>query len=383
MLTADARQHDFPGLAEQAYLNTAAEGLPPPAVLRAVEEYLRDKQDGMRGRDAHFSKLEACRAAAAAAIGMRPDEVAFCSCSSEAYNLLASGLSLTATDEVVFSDLDFPAGVTPWLSGSTACSPRLWQARSGRLEVADLERLLTRQTRLVQVSLISFWNGHHVPWDATLDAVRRRAPQAILAVDVTQALGRVPRLCPGADVIVSSTHKWALGLHGGCIVGVRDAVADRATPRAGGWHHLENAFAADRFSRAVIRQGAAGYAVGMPNFAAIYALEAALRYLQDVGVEAIATHADPLVAKAAAGLESLGIDLLCPLEAVLPGGILAFQHSDSDRLAVGLERDAIHVMHHAGRIRIAIHGYNTEADIDQLLSAVRRWRKGSTGRAED
>jgi cysteine desulfurase/selenocysteine lyase len=354
MLTADARQHDFPALAEQAYLNTAAEGLPPPAVLRAVEDYLRDKQDGMRGRDAHFSKLEACRAAAAAAIGMRPDEVAFCSCSSEAYNLLASGLSLTATDEVVFSDLDFPAGVTPWLSGSTACSPRLWQARSGRLEVADLERLLTRQTRLVQVSLISFWNGHHVPWDATLDAVRRRAP-----------------------------HKWALGLHGGCIVGVRDAVADRATPRAGGWHHLENAFAADRFSRAVIRQGAAGYAVGMPNFAAIYALEAALRYLQDVGVEAIATHADPLVAKAAAGLESLGIDLLCPLEAVLPGGILAFQHSDSDRLAVGLERDAIHVMHHAGRIRIAIHGYNTKADIDQLLSAVRRWRDGSAGRADD
>ncbi len=383
MLTADSRQRDFPSLSGQAYLNTAAEGIPPPAVLRAVEEYLRDKQDGMRGRDAHFSRLEACRAAAATAIGMRPDEVAFCSCSSEAYNLLASALRLTATDEVVFSDLDFPAGVTPWLTGSTTCSPRLWQSRSGCLEVIDLERLLSPQTRLVQVSLVSFWNGHHLRWDATRDAVRRLAPQANLAVDVTQALGRVPRLCPEADVVISSTHKWALGLHGGCIVGIREAVADRATPRAGGWHHLENAFDSDRFSRAVIRQGAAGYAVGMPNFAAIYALEAALRYLQDVGVEAIATHADPLVAKAAAGLESLGIDLLCPLEAVLPGGILAFQHSDSDRLAVGLERDAIHVMHHAGRIRIAIHGYNTKADIDQLLSAVRRWRDGSAGRADD
>jgi len=371
MLTAESRHRDFPTLAQQTYLNTAAEGLPPPAVLRAVADYLRDKQDGMRGRDAHFSRLEACRLAAAAAVGMQPTEVAFCSCSSEAYNLLASALNLTATDEVVFSDLDFPAGVTPWLTGSTACTPRLWQARSGRLEVAALERLLSAKTRLVQVSLISFWNGHHLAWDATRDAVRRLAPQALLAVDVTQALGRVPRLCPGADVIISSTHKWLLGLHGGCIVGIRDGVADQLTPRAGGWHHLENAFATDRFTRAVVCRGAAGYAVGMPNFPAIYGLEAALGYLRETGVEAIAKHADPLVARAAAGLEDLGFDLLCPLEAVLPGGIIAFQHPDSHNLADVLDRAAIHVMHHAGRIRIAVHGYNTQDDIDRMLEAMR------------
>lgn len=379
MLTADTRQRDFPMAAGQAYLNTAAEGLPAPDVAAAVADYLRDKQLGMQGRDFHFARLEACRRVAAAAIGMKTDEVAFCSCASEAYNLLASALSLAAADEVVFSDLDFPAGVTPWLASPAGGTPRLWQARGGRLEISELEQLLSPRTRLVQISLVSFWNGHHLDWDATLEAVRRLAPDAVLVVDVTQAVGRVSRLCPGADAIISSTHKWLLGLHGGCIVGIREAVARRLTPRAGGWHHLENAFADDRFRRATVRPGAAGYAVGMPNFAAIYALEAALTYLQQIGVDAIAEHANPLVARAAAGLEALGIKLLCPVEAVLPGGIIAFQHPHSEHLAQRLERDAIRVMHHAGRIRIAVHGYNTPADIDRLLDAVRSWRDEAVG----
>ena len=374
MLTPDSRLRDFPVLADQAYLNTAAEGIPPPAVHGAVQAYLRDKLDGMNGRDAHFARLVACRVVAARMIGMQSEEVAFCSCSSEAYNLLATALDLGAGDEVVVSDLDFPAGVTPWLAPTARCTPRLWKARAGCLDVSDLDRLLSPRTRLVQLSLVSFWNGHHLAWDAVHEMVRRLAPDALVAVDVTQALGRVPRLCPGADLIISSTHKWVLGLHGGCIVGVRTAAADRLTPRAGGWHHLENAFDADRFERAAVRRGAAGYAVGMPNFAAIYALEAALSYIESIGVDAITAHADPLVSRAAVGFAAAGIELLCPAEAARPGGILAFQHADSQRLHDLLERESIRVMHHAGRIRIAIHGYNTTDDIDRLFDAVGRWR---------
>ena len=379
MLTPASRLHDFPVLADQAYLNTAAEGIPPPAVAGSVEAYLRDKLDGMNGRQAHFARLAGCREVAARAIGMRPDEVAFCSCSSEAYNLLATAMALDDGDEVVVSDLDFPAGVTPWLVPTARCTPRLWKAANGRLDVADLARLLSPRTKLVQLSLVSFWNGHHLDWDAVHEAVRRLAPDALLAVDVTQAIGRVPRLCPGADLVISSTHKWVLGLHGGCIVGVREAAADRLTPRAGGWHHLENAFDADRFERAAIRRGAAGYAVGMPNFAAIYALEAALMYIESTGVAAIAAHADPLVARAAAGLAAAGLELMCPAEAARPGGILAFRHADTQRLHDQLERERIRVMHHAGRIRIAIHGYNTADDVDRLLDAIRRWQAGGAG----
>src|SRR6185436_9853769 len=122
------------------------------------------------------------------------------------------------------------------------------------------------------------------------------APHAIISVDVTQALGRIVLDCAGADIVISSTHKWSLGIHGGCIIGIPAAKAARLTTHAGGWLHLQNAFEADRFQRAVPKTGAASFSVGMPNFVALYALNASLRYLQGVGVAKIAAHADPLVA---------------------------------------------------------------------------------------
>ncbi len=127
---------------------------------------------------------------------------------------------------------------------------RLWKARSGQLITDDLVHLLTPQTGLVQLSLISFYNGHRVDLERVVAAVRRHAPRAILALDVTQALGRVPVQGRDVDIVISSTHKWTLGIHGGCVVGIPSASAPRLTTQSGGWYHIDNAFAADRFQRA-------------------------------------------------------------------------------------------------------------------------------------
>jgi cysteine desulfurase/selenocysteine lyase len=378
VLDPSSRLADFPSLAGEAYLNTAAEGIPPRQVSEAVAEYLADKAIGMNGRDPHFRRLESCRDVAARMVGLPPADVAFCSCASEAYNLLRSAVGPRDDDEVVVSDLDFPAGVTPWLvaGGRT----RLWKHRDGRLDPADLEPLLGPRTLLVQVSLVSFWNGHRIDWPAVHETVRRQAPDAVLAVDVTQALGRITPLAPGADIVISSTHKWALGLHGGCVVGIAADRADRLTPRAGGWYHLDNAFDADRFERAVVRPGAAAYAVGMPNFAAIYALDASLRVLEAVGVDRIAAHADPIVAALDETLRAEGLEPLAPLEPGRLSGIVAFRHDDTPRLHARLEREGIRVMHHAGRMRLAVHGYTTADDVDRFVAAVRAWRAaGGTG----
>src|SRR5439155_24581965 len=168
----------------------------------------------------------------------------------------------------------------------------------------------------------------------------------------------------GADILISSTHKWTLGIHGGCIIGVPAASAARLTTHAGGWLHLQNAFDADRFERAVTKTGAASFSVGMPNFVALYALNASLRYLDSIGVANIAAHADPLVMEAEAGLRALDVKPMCRWNG---SGILAFQHPRSADLHVALEHEEIHVMHNAGRIRIAVHGYNTAEDIGQFL----------------
>ena len=356
-----------------AYLNTAAESVPPLCVAEAVARYMADKARGMRGREAHFAAVEACREVSARWVGLKPEEVSFCSCSSEAYNLLASALGLSAEDEVVVSDLDFPAGVTPWLRGTAGATLRVWEAVGGELQVADLMPLLSERTRLVQVSLVSFYNGHRVDWKPLREAVRALAPRALIAVDVTQALGRVPLDCEGADVIISSTHKWTLGIHGGCVVGVPEARAEELTTQAGGWYHLTNAFDADRFQRAVPRPGAASFSVGMPNFVSLYALDAALRYLDSVGLAEIGAVADPLVRAVHEGLGRLGITPLCPVREGQATGIVAFRHQRSAEMHAALEAEEIHVMHQAGRVRLALHGYNTESDVRRALEVLGRW----------
>lgn len=369
MLTETSRLRDFPALTGRTYLNTAAESIPPVCTGDAIAAYWRDKLLGMKGRDGHFAAVEACREASARMLGLQASEVAFCSCSSEAYNLLATALQLNGQDEVVVTDLDFPAGVSPWLRAANPPRLRLWKAVEGALATDDLSLLLNERTRLVQVSLVSFYNGHRIHWPAFRDTVRGLAPNALISVDITQALGRVVLDCSDADILVSSTHKWTLGIHGGCIIGIPAVAADKLTTRAGGWLHLENAFASDRFERAITRTGAASFSVGMPNFVALYALNASLRYLENVGVPAIAAYADPLVARAQKGLQALGIPLMCRWNG---SGILAFQHPRSTELHAALEREEVHVMHNAGRIRIAVHGYNSEADIDRFLSVLRQ-----------
>jgi len=190
-------------------------------------------------------------------------------------------------------------------------------------------------------------------------------------VDVTQALGRIELDLSGADLIVSSTHKWILASHGGGLVGVPAARARQWTVPAGGWFNLEDAFGPERFQRAISLAGAAGFTVGMPNFPAVYAIEAALGFIDAIGVKAIEAAANPLVAACLAGLVELPVELLSPRDPARLAGILAFRHPAVEQIARQLRAQRIHVMHHAGRLRIALHGYNTMRDVETFLAALR------------
>jgi selenocysteine lyase/cysteine desulfurase len=239
------------------------------------------------------------------------------------------------------------------------------------LSLDDLASLLNERTALVQVSLVSFYNGHRIAFAPLRDLVRRLAPNAVLSVDVTQALGRVALDCQDADIMISSTHKWTLGIHGGGVIGIPKKSAARLTTSAGGWYHIANAFDADRFESARIKPGALSFSVGMPSFAALYALNASLRYLDAVGMDKIIAHADPLVARVHEGLRELGITPLAPAQPDCSSGIVAFLHKNTAAINEALLAQNIHVMHQVGRIRIAAHGYTTAEDIEKLLETLK------------
>ena len=370
MLSDSSRQADFPSLAGRSYLNTAAEGIPPATVVRALHQYAEDKLLGMDGRELHQAQREGAKREAASAYGLSADEVGICSSSSEAYNLAAMALQLREGDEVVINDLDFPSGATPWLQDACPAQTRVWRARAGALRVEDLEPLLGPHTRLVTASLVSFFNGYRIDEGELLRSVRAHSP-ALLALDVTQALGRIPLQLAGVDLVVSSTHKWILASHGGGLVGVPAARASEWTVPAGGWFHLQDAFGSGRFDRAVSKPGAASFSVGMPNYAAVYATRAGLAYIHSVGVAAVDRQTRPLVENCLAELKRLPVELLTPDEPEHLAGILAFRHPDAGRLHQELQAAGIHIMSHAGRLRVAIHGYNTTADIERLIRVLR------------
>jgi len=106
----------------------------------------------------------------------------------------------------------------------------------------------------------------------------------------------------------------------------------------------------------------------MPNYPAVYAIRAALDYLRGVGVADIAAATRPLVLHCLDELARLPVELLTPRDPASVAGILAFRHPDSERLHQRLHAKNIHVMSHAGRLRIAIHGYNTAADVETLIA---------------
>ncbi len=88
----------------------------------------------------------------------------------------------------------------------------------------------------------------------------------------------------------------------------------------------------------------------MPNFPAVYAIDAALKYIRSIGVENIAHAADPLVVQCLAELQKLPLEFLTPNEPANLAGIIAFRHPKMEQLNAKLLKRDIHVMSQAGRI---------------------------------
>ena len=335
----------FPLARSVAYLDTAAEGLPFPGCQPAVEAYFRDKSLGTPGRDRLHKAEHEARCLAARMLGAAAEDVAMVSSASEGLNLLAGSIPWRAGDEVVLSDLEFPSNVLPWL------------------------RLRDRGVRMVTVSQVSYKSGARIAFLPSLAEAAHRAG-AWLAVDATQAFGRVPVEVAGVDYLVASSYKWLLAPHGLGLVYLSPELRGRLNPSALGWYSVKDIFTPERFERFECKPGADVLVCGMPNFPGLYALGASLRYLLDIGPARIDAALAPLVRRLREGLGGLGLKLLTPPEPESASGIVSFEHPAAAGIGAALGLQGVVVWSGDGRVRASVHLYNQEADIDRCLAAL-------------
>lgn len=362
----------FPRARQVAYLDTAAEGLPPQEAAAALAAYYAEKASGTPGRRRLYERERQAKCAVARLLGAEPDQIAFAGSASDALNLLANSIDWRAGDEILIDDLEFPSNVLPWLRlRSQGVRVRVLASRGGAIEFEQWTEAVSPATRLVSVSAVSYKTGTFLPYLAELAREAHRCG-AIFCVDATQALGRVPLALDGIDYLVASTYKWLLGVHGAGVVYLAPALRERLTPATAGWYSVREIFAPDRFERYEAKPGAACLTAGMPNFPALYALGCGVELLLAADVERLHRELAPLVAGLRGELEQMGLELLTPAGPEYASGIVSFAHPEAERIGAALEQQGVIVWAGDGRVRLSVHLYNDAADIERALSALAR-----------
>ena len=238
---------EFPYAREAGYFNTAAEGLLPRSGREALLRYADDKARGERGRAAMYATETRLRERAAQRIAARPDQVTFLPSAARGVGVVLEAIDWQPGDNVVTGEAEFPSNVLgPLALGRRGVETRIVRSPGGRYAYDVLERLVDGRTRLVIASAVSFRTGFRV--DIARVAAAAHAAGALLLVDATQAFGVVPVSLAPADVLVASTFKWALAVHGAAVFAVADS-AGEIEPAMVGWRGVRDLFAPDRFER--------------------------------------------------------------------------------------------------------------------------------------
>jgi cysteine desulfurase len=203
------------------YLDHASTSPLRPEVVEAMAPFYGARFANASGahrlaRDARVA-LEEARDQVAEALGAEPSEVVFTSGGTEADNLavlgpLAAMADDRATSVVVCSAVEHAAVLAPARAAARRSAVRLELSpvdSSGALDVGCLEKLLTDETAVVSVMLANNEVGTVQPIGDVVEAVRRRAPQAVVHTDAVQAAAwlDVADLAADCDLISVSAHK--------------------------------------------------------------------------------------------------------------------------------------------------------------------------------
>jgi selenocysteine lyase/cysteine desulfurase len=359
----------FPALARFTYLNTATYGLLSRRGRAAVVGHL-DRRDEFACGDflAWFDDMDRLRGKLGRLVGAQADDIAFAPNAATPLSLLLNGLDWAPGDEIVTLENEFP---------NQLYFPALLANRGVKFVAVPWARLqdqITARTRLIVISQVSYSTGFRPPHLETLD--RRNA---LLYVDATQCLGalRFDGAAVRPDLLAVNGYKWMLAPNGAAFYAVSPALRAQLAPQVIGWRsHFDWRNVNNLHTDApVFAEAAEKYEGGMLDFPSLYALEAAVDMLFELGPEQVERYVLELNETLRAALRRVpGVTLYSdefPATGPTPITSVHFAGREAGALAARLKAEHnILTSARCGRLRVSPHFYNDENDIDRLLAAL-------------
>ena len=243
----------------------------------------------------------------------------------------------------------------------------------GTIPAERFAEAIDERTALVCCTTLSYRSGHR--HDVAAIAKAAHAVGAIVLADSYQACGAVELdvRALGADAVTGGTVKYLLGTAGLGFMWVRPEVRERLVPTQTGWFADEDIFAMSIADYSPHRS-ARRFDSGTPPVPALYAGVAGISLVEETGVPEIEAYVGGLSDRLLDGLEALGATVATPRDPARRGPLVCVRSTDAAALVSTLATERIVVSSRDANIRIALHLYNVEADVDRLLDALARHR---------
>ena len=320
---------------------------------------------------------EAARTAFARLVHAEPDDVAVTTSVSQGVSALVSALDLTGErNRIVISEYEFPT------VGQIAHAQELRGAEvvhvrpepDGRIPLERFADAIDERTALVCCTAVSFRSGHR--HDVGAIAELAHAQGTLLLADSYQAIGALELdvRTLGADVVTGGTVKYLLGSAGLGFMWLRESLRSELLPTQTGWFADEDIFAmsiADYSPHATARR----FDSGTPPVPSLYPGVAGMELVAEVGVPAIEAHVSGLVARLLAGLDELDATVATPRTEGEYGPLICVVSTDPNALVDALAAERIVTSTRDSNLRISLHLYNVEDDVDRILAALAANRK--------
>ncbi len=376
----------FPHTKKHLYFNVASSGPLPQPAYRIQDAHYQAARDAVLGSQPElFETLDRLRANAAKLFGARRDEVGFGFNTTFGLNIAAFGLPLKRGDEVILSDVEFPANVYPWLAlRDRGVKIKFVGAIDGFFNFNRLADAITKKTKVVALSFVQYHNGFKI--DVAAIGKLCRDYGIVFVLDCMQGAGCEPMNLRTWNVDIASAggQKWLLGAQGSGLYYISESAQKILKAPWCSWLSIDwqcNWSELNDFSRELY-PGAQKYELGSYPAGLVHSLDWSLNFLISNGIKNIQEHNHNLIDMLIEYLLSEPYyRITSSLTPKHRSSILSFT-TDYDDIASVYRRMAdkgITASLREGAVRVSIHLYNNKADLRTLIKILQQIARSHQG----